>query len=78
MWFANPYLALVMYLCLAVSILLLPWSHIDYSQGRGKQLLPYHVLGGALLNSLLAVVLTRYNKAAYATAELWRTLISVC
>eukprot|EP00878_Enallax_costatus_P023835 GHUV01025389.1.p1 GENE.GHUV01025389.1~~GHUV01025389.1.p1 ORF type:complete len:611 (+),score=132.24 GHUV01025389.1:251-2083(+) len=70
-WFANQHLAVIMYSSLAVSVLLTPWSHMDYSQGRGKQLLPYHVLGGALVNSVIGAVLTRFGVGLSMIFALW-------
>jgi hypothetical protein len=70
-WFAHPIIAFLTYLPVAVAVLLLPWSHMNYDTPQGRQLLPYHMLGGALLNSLVAAVLTRFGVGIAMMFALW-------
>jgi hypothetical protein len=70
-WFAHPILAYLIYLPVSVAVLLLPWSRMNYDTPKGQQLLPYHMLGGALANSLIAAVLTRFGVGISMIFALW-------
>lgn len=80
-WFAQNHVALFTYLPLVLAVLLLPWSHMDYSLSPGRQLLPYHMLGGALFNSVVAAALTRFGVGMAMVFALWGgfgVLASLC
>ncbi|WIA36529.1 hypothetical protein OEZ86_007823 [Tetradesmus obliquus] len=70
-WFAHPIVAFLSYLPISIAVLLLPWSHMNYDSPQGQQLLPYHMLGGALLNSLVAAVLTRFGVGLALIFAMW-------
>lgn len=81
LWFAHPVLGFFMYFPVAAAVLLLCWSHMDYDSDKGRQLLPYHVLGAALLNSLLATALNLLGAGMAMIFALWGTaavLMALC
>jgi len=70
-WFAHPVVGFAMYFPVAIAMLLLPWSHVDYSQGKTLQLLPYHTLGAALFNSVVAAALTQLGAGTGMVFAMW-------
>jgi hypothetical protein len=70
-WFAHPIIAYLTYLPSAVAVILLPFSNMNYDTPKGKRLLPYHMLGGALLNSVVAAALTRFGVGTAMIFALW-------
>lgn len=80
-WFAHPVLGFAMYFPVAVAMLLLPWSHVDYSTAKGMQQLPYHTLGAALFNSAVAVGLTQIGAGTGMVFAMWGgagVLVALC
>lgn len=80
-WFANPVLGFAMYFPVAIAMLLLPWSHVDYSTAKEQQRLPYHALGAALFNSAVAAGLTQIGAGTAMVFALWGfagVLVSFC
>ena len=70
-WFAHPVLGFAIFSPIAAAVLLFEWSHMDYSTPKGKALLPYHVLGGALLTALLAAALAAVGAGLAMSFALW-------
>jgi hypothetical protein len=70
-WFAHPIIAYLTYMPIAMVVLLLPWSRMNYDSPRGQQLLPYHMLGGALVNSLISAVMTHFGVGMSMMFALW-------
>ncbi len=80
-WFAHPILAFAMYFSVAVAVLLFSWSHVDYSEGKDKRLLPYHTLGAALFNSAVAAALTQIGAGTAMVFAMWGAagiLVALC
>jgi hypothetical protein len=80
-WFAHPVLGFAMYFPVALAMLLLPWSHVDYSNSKGMQLLPYHTLGAALFNSIVAAALTQIGAGTGMVFAMWGgagVLVALC
>jgi hypothetical protein len=70
-WFAHHWVAYLIYMPVSIAVQLLPWSRMNYDTSRGQQLLPYHMLGGALANSLIAAGLTRFGVGISMIFALW-------
>jgi hypothetical protein len=71
-WFAHPAVAVFSYFPISFAVLLVPWGGWDYCRSeKDRQLLPYHVLGGALLNASIAAVLTRFDVGMAMIFALW-------
>lgn len=70
-----------MYFPVAAAMLLLPWSHMDYSEGNNMRLLPYHALGAALFNSVVATGLTQLGAGTAMVFAMWGAagvLVALC
>jgi hypothetical protein len=70
-WFAHPTLGFLMYFPIAAAVLLFAWSHMDYAAPKGRQLLPYHILGPALVNAALAAAATSVDAGIAMIFALW-------
>lgn len=69
-WFAHHAVGFGSFVPVAAAIILWPWGGYDYSSKDG-QLLPYHMLGGALLNAVVAAVLTQFQIGMAMIFALW-------
>eukprot|EP00775_Hariotina_reticulata_P013769 gene13769-13890_t len=71
-WFAHPAVAGFSYFPISIAVLLVPWGGWDsFSSRKDRQLLPYHVLGGAFLNATVAAILTRFDIGMAMIFALW-------
>jgi hypothetical protein len=56
---------------MAVAVMLLPFSTTDYHSFTGKQLMPYHMLGGALVNGIISTLLSQLGVGLAMPFALW-------
>ena len=70
-WFAHQWLAHATYFPVAVAVMLLPYSRMDYTTFAGQQLLPYHMLGGALVNGIISLLLDQLGVGIAIPFALW-------